>query len=91
MLAKSRESYFKDNKEFILEESITADVSLIKAWKSDKQGNLIYRKSARNFNQDMAKAGKYVVAEVEEIVADGQIPAEDVHTPSIFVGMLISI
>lgn len=62
------------------------DVAIIKAWKSDHQGNLIFRKSARNFNQDMAKAAKYVVAEVEEIVEDGDLQSENIHVPSIFVG-----
>ena len=62
------------------------DVAILKAWKGDSQGNLIYRKSARNFNQDMAKAAKYVVAEVEELVEDGTLEGENIHTPSIFVG-----
>lgn len=69
-----------------MEPTITGDVAIIKAWKSDTQGNLIFRKSARNFNQDMAKAAKYVIAEVEEIVEDGTFVSENIHTPSIYVG-----
>ena len=75
-----------DGKTYILERSILGDTALIKAWKADSEGNLIFRKSARNFNQDMAKAAKYVVAEVEEIVANGTFESENIHTPSIFVG-----
>ena len=76
------------NKKFLFEESIFGDVALIKAWKGDSKGNLIYRKSARNFNQDMATGAKYVVAEVEELVEDGFLDSDNIHTPSIFVGIL---
>lgn len=69
-----------------MEPTIKGDVAILKAWKGDSQGNLYYRKSARNFNQDMAKAAKYVVAEIEELVEDGTLVGEDIHTPSIFVG-----
>jgi acyl CoA:acetate/3-ketoacid CoA transferase alpha subunit len=69
-----------------LENSIFGDVAIIKAWKADHQGNLVFRRTTRNFNQDMAKAAHYVVAEVEEIVEDGELDSENIHTPGIFVG-----
>jgi acyl CoA:acetate/3-ketoacid CoA transferase alpha subunit len=73
-------------KEYILENSIFGDVAVIKAWKADSKGNLIYRKTTKNFNQDMAKAAHYVIAEVEEMVEDGEIDCENIHTPGIFIG-----
>lgn len=86
MLSEPRPNIFKNGKEYLLESSIFGDVALVKAWKGDSQGNLVYRKSARNFNQDMARAAKYVVAEVEELVEDGVLEPENVHTQAIFVG-----
>lgn len=84
----------KDVKEFhdrkyILEESLTADFALIKAWKADTMGNLIYRKTARNFNPMMATAAKITVAEVEEIVPVGQLDADYIHTPGVYVDRII--
>lgn len=70
---------------YIMEEAITGDVSLIKGWKADKSGNVTFRKTARNFNVPMAKAGKIAIVEVEEIVENGCIKEEDVHLPSIYV------
>lgn len=70
---------------FVMETGLTADLSIIKAWKADKAGNLIYRKTARNFNPMMAMAGKITVAEVEEIVEIGELNPDDIHTPGIFV------
>lgn len=80
----------KEHKEFngatyILETGLVADLSIIKAWKGDEQGNLIYRKTARNFNPMMATAGKITVAEVEEIVPTGSLDPDHIHTPGIFV------
>lgn len=80
--------YF-DGKPYILEEALKADFSLIKAFKADTQGNLIYRATARNFNPMMATAGKITVAEVEEIVAVGELDPNDIHTPGIYVHRLI--
>ena len=77
------------NHEYVMERSIRADLSLVKAWKADKQGNLIYRKTARNFNPVVAMCGKVTVAEVEEIVENGEIDADQVHTPGIFVQRLV--
>ena len=79
---------FNDRK-YILEESITADFSIIKAWKADTHGNLIYRKTARNFNPVAATAGKITVAEVEEIVEPGELDPDQIHTPGIYVNRLI--
>ena len=74
-----------NGKKFILEESITGDYSIIKAKKAYTKGNLIFNLSARNFNPDIAVAGKVCIAEVEEIVEAGQIPPDSVHLPGIFV------
>ncbi len=70
---------------YVMETGLTADISIVKAWKGDKAGNLIFRKTARNFNPMMAMAGKVTVAEVEELVEIGELPADDIHTPGIFV------
>ncbi|MEO1038106.1 MAG: CoA transferase subunit A [Pseudomonadota bacterium] len=84
----------KEHKEFhgetyILETGLVADVSLVKAWKGDAEGNLVFRKTARNFNPMMATAGKVTVAEVEEIVPVGSLDPDHIHTPGIFVQRLI--
>lgn len=76
-------------KHYILEESLTADFSIIKAYKADTMGNLIYRKTAMNFNPMMATAGKIVVAEVEEIVEAGTLDPNFIHTPGIYVDRVI--
>ena len=68
-----------------METGLTADLAIIKAWKGDREGNLIFRKTARNFNPMMAMAGKVTVAEVEELVEVGTLKADDIHTPGIFV------
>lgn len=78
-----------DGKTYILERGIVADVALVKAWKGDKSGNLVYRKTARNFNPMVATAGKITVAEVEHLVEVGEIEPDLVHTPSIFVSRII--
>ncbi len=77
------------NHEYVMERSIRADVSLVKAWKADKQGNLVYRKTARNFNPVVAMCGKVTIAEVERIVENGEIDPDHVHTPGIFVQRLV--
>ncbi len=77
------------NKEYVMERSIRADVALVKAWKADKQGNLVYRKTARNFNPVVAMCGKVTIAEVESIVENGEIDPDHVHTPGIFVQRLV--
>jgi len=70
---------------YVMETGLKADLAIVKAWKGDTAGNLIYRKTARNFNVPMATAGKITVAEVEELVEPGQLDANDIHTPGIFV------
>jgi 3-oxoacid CoA-transferase subunit A len=76
-------------KEYVMERGIRADVSLVKAWKADKEGNLVFRKTSRNFNPVVAMCGKVTVAEVEQIVENGAIDADHVHTPGIFVQRLV--
>lgn len=78
-----------DGQKYILEKSLRADVSLVKAWKGDKAGNLIFRMTARNFNPNVATAGKITVAEVEELVEVGELDPDQVHTPGIFVSRII--
>jgi 3-oxoacid CoA-transferase subunit A len=76
-------------KEYVMERSIRADVSLVKAWKADHEGNLVYRKTARNFNPVVAMCGKVTVVEVEEIVENGALDPDNVHTPGVFVQRLV--
>jgi 3-oxoacid CoA-transferase subunit A len=78
-----------DGVKYIMERALKADVSLVKAWKGDKSGNLVYRMSARNFNPMVATAGKITIAEVEQLVEVGEIDPDDVHTPSIFVNRIV--
>ncbi len=72
-----------------MEEAITGDFSLVKAWKADKAGNLVFRKTAQNFNSPMCRAGKVCIAEVEEIVEVGDLPADAIHVPSIYVQRVV--
>ena len=76
-------------KKYILEESLTADVALVKAYKADKAGNLIFRKTAQNFNPVCAMAGKVTIAEVEEIVEIGALDPDEIHLPGIYVNRII--
>ena len=78
-----------DGQKYVMERGIRADVSLVKAWKADKQGNLVYRRTARNFNPVVAMCGKVTVAEVEQIVESGMLDPDLVHTPGIFVQRLV--
>ena len=88
-VAEGKEVKQFDGSDFILERGIYADLCLIKGWKADKAGNLIFRKTARNFNAPMATAGKICVAEVEEIVEVGELDSDAIHLPSIYVKRLI--
>ncbi|KAI3379651.1 hypothetical protein SNEBB_009972 [Seison nebaliae] len=83
--SKKREARTFNGREYIMEESITADYALIKAWKCDKLGNLVFRKTANNFNQAMSKAAKTTIVEVEEIVEAGELPSGAIHVPSVYV------
>jgi 3-oxoacid CoA-transferase subunit A len=78
-----------DGQKYILERSLKADVALVKAWKGDKAGNLIYRMTARNFNPNVATAGKITIAEVEHLVEVGELDPDQIHTPGIFVQRII--
>ena len=78
-----------DGEEHILESALKADVSLIKAWTADEAGNLVFRKTARNFNQPMATAGRVCVAEVERIVPTGSLDPDQIHLPGVFVQRLL--
>jgi 3-oxoacid CoA-transferase subunit A len=78
-----------DGTKYVLERSLRADVSLVKAWKGDKAGNLVYRKTARNFNPNVATAGKVTIAEVEELVETGSLDPDQIHTPGIFVHRIV--
>jgi 3-oxoacid CoA-transferase subunit A len=89
LVAEGKEHKEFDGQTYILERGIVADVSLVKAWKADTLGNLIYRKTARNFNPLAASCGKVTIAEVEHIVAPGELDPDHIHTPAIFVHRLI--
>jgi len=75
--------------EYVMEEAIVGDVSLVKAWKADTRGNLVFRGTARNFNPDVARAGKFCIAEVEEIVEAGELHPDEIHLPGIFVNKVV--
>ena len=89
IVAEGKEHKEFDGETYILERGIRADLSIIKGWKADEAGNLVFRKTARNFNQPMATAGKVCVAEVEEIVAVGSLDPDSIHLPSIYVKRMI--
>jgi len=84
-IAEGKEVKVFDGKEYILEKGIVADFALVKAWKADKLGNLVFRKTSRNFNPLAAMAGKITIAEVEEIVEVGELDPDHIHTPGVFV------
>jgi 3-oxoacid CoA-transferase subunit A len=88
-VAEGKETRVFNGKEYILEEALTGDFALVKAWKADKMGNLIYRKTTQNFNPMMAAAGKITIAEVEEIVEVGELDPDQIHTPSIYVQRVV--
>jgi 3-oxoacid CoA-transferase subunit A len=84
-VAEGKEVRIYNGKPHILEEALTADFAIVKAWKGDTEGNLIFKATARNFNPMMATAGKITIAEVEELVPAGELNPNDIHTPGIFV------
>ena len=88
-LAEGKETKVFDGREYVLEPGIRADVSIVKAWKGDKSGNLVFRKTARNFNPMIATCGKVCVAEVEHLVEVGELAPDDIHTPGIYVDRII--
>ena len=89
LVAEGKEVREFDGVPYLMERSLVPDVSLVKAWKADKAGNLIYRKTARNFNPNVAMAGKVTVAEVEIVVETGELDPDQIHTPGIFVHRLV--
>jgi 3-oxoacid CoA-transferase subunit A len=89
MIAEGKEHKEFEGETYILECGLTADLSIVKAWKGDAEGNLVYRKTARNFNPMMATAGKVTVAEVEELVPVGSLDPDGIHTPGIFVNRIV--
>jgi len=85
LVAKNKETREFDGRMYVMEHALKADFALVKAWKGDKWGNLVYRKTARNFNPMMATAAKVTIAEVEHLVGAGELEPDMVHTPSVFV------
>ena len=88
-VAEGKELKVFDGETYVLETGLKADLSIVKAWKGDAEGNLIYRKTARNFNPMMATAGKVSIAEVEEIVPVGALDPDHIHTPGIYVDRIV--
>ena len=89
LVAENKEHKIFAGKSYIMETGLIADLAIVKAWKGDKSGNLIYRKTSRNFNPVMATAGKITVAEVEELVPAGELDPSTIHTPGIFVQRIV--
>jgi 3-oxoacid CoA-transferase subunit A len=89
LVSEGKEVREFSGEQYVLETGLVADISIIKAWKADTEGNLVYRKTARNFNPMMATAGKITIVEVEEIVEAGQLDADQIHTPGIFVQRIV--
>jgi 3-oxoacid CoA-transferase subunit A len=85
VIAEGKETREFDGKEYVMETALTGDIAIVKAWKGDAEGNLVFRKTARNFNPLAAMAGKVTIAEVEELVKPGEIDPDAIHTPGIFV------
>jgi 3-oxoacid CoA-transferase subunit A len=89
VVAEGKETREFDGRQYVMERGIVGDFSLVAAWKGDRLGNLVYRKSARNFNPMAATAGRICIAEVEELVEPGELEPDNVHTPGIFVHRMI--
>jgi 3-oxoacid CoA-transferase subunit A len=85
MVAEGKETREFDGRTYLMERGLKADFALVKAWRGDRMGNLVYRKTARNFNPMMATAAKVTIAEVEELVEVGELDGDQVHTPSVYV------
>jgi 3-oxoacid CoA-transferase subunit A len=89
LVEQGKEKRTFDDREYIMERALTADFALVKAWKGDAMGNLVYRKTTRNFNPMMATAGRITIAEVEQIVPIGSLDPDSIHTPGIFVQRIL--
>ncbi len=88
-IAKGKEERIFNGERFIMETGLVSDISLVHAWKGDTEGNLVYRKTARNFNPMMATAGKITIAEVEHLVQPGELDGDMIHTPGVYVQRII--
>ncbi len=89
LVAEGKELRDFEGESYVMEKSLVADLAIVHAWKGDREGNLVYRKTARNFNPVMATAGKVTVAEVEHLVEPGEIDPDHIHTPGIFVQRIV--
>jgi 3-oxoacid CoA-transferase subunit A len=89
VVAQGKPTELFDGETFVMERGIRADLALVKAWKGDRFGNLVFRKTARNFNPMVATCGTVTVAEVEELVDVGQLDPDQIHTPGIFVDRIV--
>jgi 3-oxoacid CoA-transferase subunit A len=89
LVAEGKELREFDGETYVMERGIVADLSIVHAWKGDREGNLVYRKTARNFNPVMATAGRVTVAEIEHLVEPGEIDPDHIHTPGIFVQRIV--
>ncbi|WP_338848050.1 CoA transferase subunit A [Massilia sp. W12] len=89
VVAEGKEVREFDGEQYVMERSLVADVSLVKAWKADKSGNLVFRKTSRNFNPNVAMAGKITVVEVEQLVEIGELDPDQIHLPGIFVHRIV--
>jgi 3-oxoacid CoA-transferase subunit A len=91
LIAEGKEAKEFDGEKYIMERGLFADLAIVHAWKGDTAGNLVYRKTARNFNPMMATAAKITVAEVEHLVPAGEIDPDQIHTPGVFVKRIIEV
>jgi len=91
LIAEGKETHEFDGETYVMERGIVGDLALVHAWKGDTEGNLVFRKTARNFNPMMATAGRITVAEVEHLVQPGEIDPDQVHTPGIFVQRIVHV
>ena len=89
LIAEGKEHKDFNGVTYLMETGLVADLSIVKAWRGDEEGNLVYRKTARNFNPMMATAGRVCVAEVEELVPVGTLDPDHIHTPGIFVNRIV--
>ncbi|HEY3910924.1 MAG TPA: CoA transferase subunit A [Stellaceae bacterium] len=89
LIAEGKETREFDGESYVMERGLVADLAIVHAWKGDREGNLVYRKTARNFNPIMATAGQVTVAEVERLVEPGEIDPDHIHTPGIFVQRIV--
>ncbi len=91
LIAEGKEVREFDGEHYVMERGLIADIALVHAWKGDTEGNLIYRKTARNFNPMMATAGKITVAEVEHLFEPGELEPDDIHTPGIYIQRIVHV